>query len=143
VQLFGAGESNERPSLADTGQATQGETEMKLSEMFPSPYLKADDVGSSMVLTIRSVECEALNGEEKYVLYFRETKKGLVLNKTNATIIAGMFGEETDTWIGREIKLRMELVSFAGKRVSSIRVANMALDRGKQETFKAGDEMGF
>lgn len=102
---------------------------MKLNAMFPSKFLKADDVGQSgAIYTIKAVGIEALGTEqeEKPVVRFRETPKGLVVNKTNAAILGELFGDDTDAWLGKRVALRVERVSFQGRRVDSIRVVDSA-----------------
>ena len=60
--------------------------------------------------------------EKKPVLYFTDTKKGMVLNKTNATTIGAVHGQEFEAWTGKEIELFEMMVPFQGKNVPSIRV---------------------
>jgi hypothetical protein len=58
----------------------------------------------------------------KVVLYFVERPKGLVLNKTNLGLIAGMFGPETVAWNGQAVQLYTELVNYQGRMVPGIRI---------------------
>ena len=58
----------------------------------------------------------------KYIMAFEGKDKKLVLNKTNANLIAGQHGEETDNWIGKQIKLYEAQVDFGGRTVPAIRV---------------------
>lgn len=102
---------------------------MNINKQFDSKYLKADgDIpdDGNLVLTIDVVRMEPVGqGEdqsEKPVVFFRETDKGLVLNKTNATTITGLYGPETDDWIGKKIALFSTEVDFGGKQVLAIRV---------------------
>lgn len=99
----------------------------KLSEMFPSRYLKAADCDESdLVLTVREIKSEAVgqgkDAEDKYVLYFEETEKGLVLNKTNSNTIAKLYGDDTDDWEGKKIALFATEVEFQGVMSLGIRV---------------------
>lgn len=50
------------------------------------------------------------SGEErsKWVVYFDEHERGLVLNKTNTVRLIGAFGDDSDNWIGKVIKLYIE-----------------------------------
>jgi hypothetical protein len=58
---------------------------MKISEEFPSQYLKASDLGGRDIrVTMGRVEREKIGTDNKLVLYFKGKDKGLVLNKTNA-----------------------------------------------------------
>lgn len=101
---------------------------MRVSELCPSPHLEAadmgDNLGDSKVVTIRGVDIKEV-GEEKVkkgVIYFHEFARGLVINKTNSQTIAGMYGGETDDWIGMKITLYRSETPFKGKIVPCIRV---------------------
>lgn len=100
---------------------------MKVSEMFPSKFVAAEDLkGVEAAVTIEAVQMEAINAdggqEEKPVVRFVGMKKGLVLNVTNATAIAGPYGQETDNWVGKEVTLRPDVCDFKGKPTNCIRV---------------------
>jgi hypothetical protein len=103
----------------------------KLSDAFPSRYLKADvDVpdDGQLVVTIRDADFETVgqgdSAEQKLVLYFQETSKGLVLNKTNGTTIAGLLkSDDTDDWIGRKIALVSLDVQYGAEMTRGIRVS--------------------
>lgn len=97
---------------------------MKLGQMFPSKYLKADDLqGRRVTLTIASVAVETLGDESKPVVYFVGKDKGLVLNKGNGMMIAALAGtDETDDWHGTRIRLYATPVQFQGKLVNALRV---------------------
>lgn len=102
----------------------------KLNDLYPSKYLKAADIeGHEPVVTIESVSVEELGqGEEKDtkpVLYFAGKDKGLCLNLTNANTIALLFNSDnTDDWMGKKIKLFVDIVAFKGKATKAIRVKN-------------------
>lgn len=100
---------------------------MKVSDMYGGSFLKADDLqGRTVRVVIDACTLEELGGEggvqQKWVLSFRGKDKRLVLNKTNALRIAAMHGEDTDEWIGREVRLYSEPVQFQGRLVPAIRV---------------------
>ena len=77
--------------------------------LFPSDYLAAVEFrGRDVTLTVASVFKDELKmrggkSETKPVLSFRETKKKLVLNKTNADSIAEMYGTEAAEWVGQRV----------------------------------------
>ena len=104
---------------------------------YPSLYLGAHDLnGKDAVLTMRRLvieEIETERGTEKRaVLYFVETakkaerektkEKRLVLNKTNASTIAAMYGAEVNDWHGKRITLYAANVVAFGKEQEAIRV---------------------
>lgn len=97
---------------------------MRIGAAFPSDYLKAADLqGRPAPVTISHVSMENVGGSDhKPVLYFHGKQRGLVLNKTNANIIASVHGEETDSWAGKRIELYPTQVEFQGKMVEAIRV---------------------
>ncbi len=100
---------------------------MRMSQAFPSTYLKAADLDDEKwVVTIEEIKMELVGqGEDqthKPVAYFRELEKGLVLNKTNGTAISTIYGDESDDWSGQRITLFSTWVDFGGKQVEAIRV---------------------
>ncbi len=77
-----------------------------------SKDLKAADFeGKAFKVIICDVESrhyDEKNGQaasDKAVLKFKGKEKGLVLNKTNTSILIGAYGAESSTWIDREIGL--------------------------------------
>ena len=59
---------------------------MKMSEAFPSKYISPTDLqGNPRVLTMNDVEKEIVGKDNDLVpvLYFKEAKKGLCLNRGN------------------------------------------------------------
>lgn len=100
---------------------------IKMSQAFPSKYVKAADLGGKEIkLTIARVAMEEVgqgqNVETKPVVYFNGTDKGLVLNVTNGNNISHMYGDDSDGWIGKQVTLFPAWVDFAGKTVEAIRV---------------------
>lgn len=96
---------------------------MRISETFPSHYLKASDLqGRTVRVVMDRVEIEKLGDDMKPILYFKGKDKGMVLNKTNANKIAEMFGDNTDEWEGGEIILYEAQVAFQNNTVPGLRV---------------------
>ena len=100
---------------------------MKISAAFPSNYLKCDDLsGQPRVVTIRTCVSEELgqgrDKEKKPVLYFSKGTKGLVLNITNARVIAKAYSDDTGNWAGEPIEIYPTQVEFKGDLVDAIRV---------------------
>lgn len=97
---------------------------MNINTAFPSSYLKAADLqGRRVPVTVDRVAMEDIGGEHKPVLFFQGKDRGLVLNKTNAAMIAEIAAsEETDEWKGVRIVLYPTKTDFQGKRVDAIRV---------------------
>lgn len=124
---------------------------MKLSELHPGKYLGADDIDGDTTATMTRIAFETMktnDGEEKEkpVLYFKGVQKGLVLNKTNATRIGSVHGDETDLWIGKQIVLCVESVDAFGKTQWAVRVKPVrpapkpsAFPKATQETITHED----
>jgi hypothetical protein len=103
----------------------------KMGQMFPSKWLAAADLNDSDVtLTVSDVTQEMVgqgdNGDMKWIVFFRERDKGLVLNKTNASSISSIYGDDTDEWIGQQVVLYPTEVDFQGKKTEAIRVKEKA-----------------
>ncbi len=96
---------------------------MKISNAFPSEYLRAADLqGRNVKVTMDRVEMAELGNDHKPILFFKGKDKGLVLNKTNANNIAVVYGDDTDEWEGKELILFEAMVDFQGKTMAAIRV---------------------
>ena len=102
---------------------------MNISQLKESKFLKKDDCGSGILVTIdhlthENVAKEGSDPEMKWAVHFKETDKPMVLNSTNAQLIAGITkSEETDDWTGHKIVLYNDpTVSFGGKVMGGIRV---------------------
>lgn len=101
---------------------------MKVATAFPSNYLRAADLdGRTPNVTISHVKNENIGDDLKLVVYFEGKDKGLVLNKTNATTIVELTGQDdTDNWKGFRVKLFVAKVEYQGKRVPAIRIEEPA-----------------
>ncbi len=97
---------------------------MDINKAFSGDWIKATDFGQgeTRTLTIKHVSMEKVGEDEKPVVAFLEMTQGLVLNKSNATSIANLYGPDTTAWAGKQITLFQTWVDFAGKQVQAIRV---------------------
>lgn len=106
---------------------------MKGSDIFPSNYIKADDLkGRDVPVTISHAVMEKLGNDQKLILYFKDKEKGMVCNKTNFGRIAYLYGDETDEWAEKPVILTSEFVEFQGKTVKGLRVRPPANAAAKQ-----------
>lgn len=120
---------------------------MKLSDAFPSNYLKSDDLnGNEVTVTIADVAMKQVGDDTRLVLSFVGKKKEMICNKTNASRIAAQYGDDTDDWDGKEITLGSEFVEFQGKTVQGLRVkmpakktSHKAVSRGKFDVMEKAD----
>ena len=101
----------------------------KTSEMRESKFLKKDDVGRGVLVTIagcaqHNVAMEGAAPDKKWCLAFHELDKPLVLNSTNIQLCEMICGsDDTDRWVGRRVVLYTDPnVSYGGKLVGGIRV---------------------
>ena len=96
---------------------------MKIGAAFPSKYLKAADLaGRAVKVAIDTVKMEDIGDEEKPCLYFRGKSKGMILNRTNADVLAARYGDDTEHWEGQELEIYPDKTHFQGKLVDCLRV---------------------
>jgi len=109
--------------------------------LFPNEYVGACDLeGGDAMVVIERIQIEELRNvekkaEKKPVIWFRGAKKRMVLNKTNAKIIAGLYGNNTDSWKGEAIALYATTCESFGKTVECVRVRDQK--PSKQNRTKA------
>jgi hypothetical protein len=97
----------------------------KVSEMIVSKFLRKEDFDEDMVATVKGVKLEDVGnqGEQRWVVYFREFAKGMVLNVTSIRVLEGAFGDDSDGWIGKRVMIYVDPnVSFQGRVVGGLRL---------------------
>lgn len=112
---------------------------MNVDELYPSKYLSAADLqGKEPTVTITQMTMEKMtDGQNKPCIFVNNRPKGIVLNKTNAMSIASMYGKNTDSWIGKKIKLVKVWTDFQGKPVEAIRIVQPGVDTMQERGFEA------
>jgi hypothetical protein len=86
--------------------------------MIQSKYLKKEDFPTPAVLTIKDVSLEEVGrGDTRWVLFFKERAKGIVLNVTKIRQLEAKYGPETDDWIGKKIKAEHDPTVMMGTQV--------------------------
>lgn len=112
-------------------QQLYGRQEMKVGEIYTgsSQFLKAADLQGRTIrvkishVGVHEFEEEGKPKKKQLVLSFEGKEKKLGLNVTNATSIAKVLGEDTDNWIGGEIKIYPTTTDFGDRKdVPCIRV---------------------
>jgi hypothetical protein len=98
-----------------------------VKEMIQSKFLRKEDFDEDQICTIRNVKLEDVgrddNPEQRWVLYFREHAKGMVLNVTTIRVLEQSYGGDTDQWIGNKATVYVDPnVSFGGKVVGGLRL---------------------
>ena len=118
------------PVLSSGKPDPKQEPEMKISDMVPSSYLKQSDFDESgLIVTIKSLEHKNVARddeapEEKWIIYFNEFDRGLVLNTTNINALAkACDADDTDNWPGKEVVVYVDPnVGFGGKTTGGLRI---------------------
>ena len=104
---------------------------MKVSDAFPSKYLKGKDLKNPdgtprapVTVTISRIDYETFqNGEGSYVMFFQGKNKGLILKKTKALLIEDSYGDEMNTWVGKPLVLSCGSVMFQGTRYDTVEIS--------------------
>jgi hypothetical protein len=113
-------------------------------QLFPGRFLKAGEFkGKDVTLTLSRVDLEEMEDRKghktKCIVTFRETKKQLVLNRTNGECLKGMFGRKVGEWIGKRVTFGPSTVEAFGAPTLAIRVRGSPdLPRDTEITCKVG-----
>ena len=94
------------------------------SQMIESKYIKKEDCTPPLVLTIKNCSLEDLGqGDMRWVLRFSNHPKPVVLNVTKIRQLEASYGQDTDYWLGKKVKLSHDpTVMYAGKIVGGIKL---------------------
>ena len=99
---------------------------MKISDAYPSKYLKAADLGGQpRTVTITDIEETevGIERERKFCMSFAGKSKQLVLNKTNMSSLRQIFGDaDLEDVSGKQVTLVVREVDFHGETHSVIRI---------------------
>ena len=102
----------------------------KINEMLPSSYLKQSDFDEAgLIVTVSRVEQKNVAREDeppenKWLVYFAEYEKAMVLNTTNINGLAKACGsDDTDDWPGKEVVVYVDPnVGYGGKTTGGLRI---------------------
>jgi hypothetical protein len=92
-------------------------------DLYGSKYLTASDLhGETPRREIGKVDLVELKEKDgstkrKYIVHLRGEEKALVLNKTNATKLAALFGKDRSKWVGVTVELYAEMTSLGKEGV--------------------------
>jgi hypothetical protein len=93
------------------------------SDYDQSRFLNADDLnGGERKFKIKNVTVEEVGKEDKLIVWFTNSKKGLVLNKTNNRVLREKFGDDVAGWKEQIIILFSMMVPFQGRMTPGLRV---------------------
>jgi hypothetical protein len=91
-----------------------------------SKFLRAEDLLEAKKFRIKTVAEELVgqsaDKEKKLVVWFTNSSKGLVLNRTNNRTIRGAFGDDTSGWAGKVIEVFPTQADFQGRLVGALRI---------------------
>ena len=125
-----------------------------MASQFTGNFLDASDLMASGNITLEISDVVAPNAEKdaagkvinKAIVAFKGAKKRLILNKTNAKVIAMAHGKKASEWTGKKLTLTVRFLetAFGQKNVPVIRVVP---PEGTSLTFgmrsKYGREMPY
>jgi len=97
---------------------------------FQGPYVTAVQIGDATpTLTIDRVELTEIPAIEpgkpardRWVIFYREAGKGMVLNRTNAECLVALWGRDVEQWKGHRVTLHTVPVRVGGKTEPGIRI---------------------
>lgn len=84
---------------------------LTFDQLFPGRFIKAGEMhGKPVTLTIERIYLEELEKEDgttkpQAIVIFREIKREWALNRTNASALRAMWGDDTDAWLGKRVTL--------------------------------------
>ena len=100
-----------------------------IHELIPSKYLTKYQLGDQQaaLYTISNLRTENVGTEdeevEKVVIFFDETPKGFVANKTNLNTLIAIYGEDYEGWVGKKIVVYFDpTIQYGGKLVGGLRL---------------------
>lgn len=104
---------------------------MLWEQRFKGEYISAAEMGDRRpTFTIARINSVRMDDEkkrkevDKATIWFKETDRGWIYNKTAGHCLAAMFGKNDDAWVGKRITLYAdEEVKFGSEQVGGIRVA--------------------
>lgn len=101
-----------------------GVNSMKASEFDVGNYLNSTTasllVGRDIV--VYEVRAEDVRDKKKMIMGFEGVDKALIVNKTNRMIMVEAFGDETDDWVGRTVRIEITKRMYQGKPLPGILV---------------------
>lgn len=98
---------------------------MHYEKLFPGRFIKSADFdGKDVTLTVKNVRAEEIDDKTKAIMRFEETKRELVLNRTNAEALRVCFGPQVEAWVGKRVTFFPATIKdpFGEGEISAIRV---------------------
>jgi len=102
---------------------------MKISELYPRRFARGSDLKGPATVTIKEISQEELHPAgrpvKKFVLWFTETPRGVILTRPLALQLAEILGDETRSWKDQKITLYPEPMNVAGRACVAIRARSV------------------
>jgi hypothetical protein len=96
--------------------------------LVPSKYVSHYDLsGNDVVVTISSIKLAEVIGSggkksQKALVAFKGKEKGMVMGATCLKTIAGLYGDDYATWVGKAITIYPTTTEASGETVGTIRI---------------------
>ena len=102
---------------------------MKISEIYPRRFARGSDLKGPATVTIKEITQEELHPAgrpvKKFVLWFTETPRGVILTRPLALQLAEILGDDTTSWKDQKITLYPEPMKVAGRSCVAIRARSV------------------
>jgi len=118
-----------------------------VSDIYAGDYLKAADLlplGQRRTAIVHAAVPEPIGPEQKQAVVLdvvtasgKPWPKRMVLNKSNAVLMATAFGDDYSQWPGRQLAVWAENVTFKGQVVAGIKVQPLPPGAAAAETPRA------
>lgn len=123
----------------------------KISEMLPSSYLKQSDFDEGgTICTVARIEQKNVARddeapENKWVVYFAEFDKAMVLNTTNINGLAkACNSDDTDDWPGKEVVVYVDPnVGYGGKTTGGLRIKKYNVPAAPKQAQRHNESAPF
>jgi hypothetical protein len=109
-------------------------TAADFDSLYGSKFLSAADIkanGGKKRARISKVEMAELRQDSggsraKFLVHFADLNKALVPNVTNAGVLKDALGKDARKWVGADVGILVEQVTFGSKRVDGLRLKVLA-----------------
>lgn len=105
---------------------TLGKPMPHINQMLTSKYLSKHDLASPIIAHIRGVALDSggrNNEDPRWLMYFSEVRKPMRMNNTILRYLAETIGPNSDTWIGKKVKVYVDhSIMMAGQVVGGVRL---------------------
>ena len=100
----------------------------KIREIYRTPLMSAETLGKRIITStislcyVETSKSSDGNAKDKVIIEIEDGDVRISLNKTNALQLAAAFGDETDEWLGKKVRVGTKPTSFNGKACAGLDV---------------------